>query len=309
MACLMPALTAELHRALERSLAPPARSVLSLVATPIGNLADITIRAIATLATADIVYAEDTRHSATLFSHYGLRPRVRPYHEHNAERERPAILALLADGKHVALVSDAGMPLISDPGYKLVRECLELGHTVACIPGPSATLTALVSSGLPTNAFHFAGFLPARAQARRTRLKALGQVPATLIFFETANRLPEVLAELAEAYGPRPAAVARELTKLNEEMIRSTLPELAAEIAARPNLKGEIVLLVAPPLGEQVSDADILAALEKALEQISLRDAAKLVADELGVAKGHAYALGLTLSRTQTSEEPGDEDD
>ncbi|MDX2290081.1 MAG: 16S rRNA (cytidine(1402)-2'-O)-methyltransferase [Hyphomicrobiaceae bacterium] len=291
LARLAPAVTAELARALDRA----ESHCLSLVATPIGNLADMSLRAIATLATADIVYAEDTRHSATLFAHYGLRPTVRPYHEHNAEKERPAILAALDEGKSVALISDAGTPLVSDPGYKLVRDCLAAGHRVTAIPGASATLAALVSSGLPSDAFAFAGFLPARSQARRTRIAELAAIPATLIVFETANRIAKALADLGQVLGERSAVVARELTKLNEEIARGSLTELAAGFAARSDLKGEIVIVVGPPEPREATDEQVVDALRAARVHQSLRDATRSVAEALGVAKSRVYDLALDL--------------
>ena len=218
---------AEIARLLTEPLAPG----LYLVATPIGNLADITLRALSVLARADVVYCEDTRHSLTLTAHFGITTHLSPYHEHNAVRERPKILAALAGGRRVALISDAGTPLISDPGYKLVRDAIDAGHRVESLPGPSAALTALTSSGLPTDAFFFAGFLPARSAARRTRAEELKAVPSTLVFFEAPSRVAESLADLAAVLGPRPAAIARELTKRFETITRGTLTELAAASA------------------------------------------------------------------------------
>lgn len=270
---------------------------LYLVATPIGNLGDISLRALAVLASADTVYAEDTRHSGRLLSHFGIVARLRPYHEHNAERERPVILAALGRGETVALISDAGTPLISDPGFKLVRACAEEGHLVTSLPGASAPLAALVTSGLPSDTFLFAGFLPSRQQARLVRIAELSDVPATLILFEAPSRIAETLADLAQGLGDRPAAVGRELTKLNEEMARDTLRGLAADFAGRDSVKGEIVIVIGPPVAVDISEGDVEARLSSALARMSLRDAAKAVADELGVPRKRAYEVGLRLQR------------
>jgi len=278
-----------------RALLPgPLPPGLYLVATPIGNLADITLRALATLERADVIYCEDTRHSRTLLAHFAISRPTRPYHEHNAEAQRPRVLAELAAGKSVALISDAGTPLISDPGYKLVRAAAAAGHSVISLPGPSATLAALGSAGLPTDAFLFAGFLPPKAGARRSRLGELKTVPATLVFFEAPSRLAESLADMAAVLGRREAAVARELTKLHEEVRRGNLAELA-RWAVEASPKGEMVVVVGPPAAEDVSDATIAARLEALLAGMSLRDAAKSVAEELGVPKSRAYDLGLAL--------------
>ena len=198
---------------------------LYVVSTPIGNLGDMTLRAIAVLARADAVLCEDTRHSRTLLSHFGIGTPARPYHEHNAAKERPRVLAELAAGQRIALISDAGTPLVSDPGWKLVREALDAGHRVEALPGASATLAALSVGGLPTDAFLFAGFLPPKSAARRTRIAELSAVPATLVFFEAPSRIAEALADLAAVLGPRPAALARELTKLHEEVRRAPLDQ------------------------------------------------------------------------------------
>ena len=282
--------------ALRALLAEPLAPGLYLVATPIGNLADITLRALATLQRADLVYCEDTRHSRTLLAHFAIARPTRAYHEHNAERERPRVLAELAAGRSVAIISDAGTPLISDPGYKLVRDAIAAGHPVISLPGPSAALAALASAGLPTDAFLFAGFLPPRQGARRTRLAELKSVPATLVFFEAPSRLAESLADIGAVLGAREAAVARELTKLHEEIRRGSASELA-QWAAEAAPKGEMVILVGPPVAEDVSDEAIVARLEALLAESSLRDAAKAVAEELGVPKSRAYDLGLALKR------------
>jgi 16S rRNA (cytidine1402-2'-O)-methyltransferase len=270
---------------------------LYLVATPIGNLGDITLRALAVLATADVIYAEDTRHSGKLLSHFGIRTKLRLYHEHNAERERPNLLAALAQGARIALISDAGTPLVSDPGFKLVRECVAAGHRVMSLPGPSALLAALVASGLPTDAFLFAGFLPSRQRARRGRLAELAEVPATLVFFESPSRVAETLADLADVLGERSAVVARELTKLNEELARASLDSLAQEFKERGSVKGEIVIVVGPPQDSGASEGEIEARLTQRLTEMSLKDAARTVALELGVPRKRAYELALRLQR------------
>jgi 16S rRNA (cytidine1402-2'-O)-methyltransferase len=277
-------------------VAQPLPSGLYLVATPIGNLGDITLRALATLARADVLYCEDTRHSGTLLAHYSIARALRPYHEHNAQRERPRVMAELAAGRAVALISDAGTPLVSDPGYKLVREALAAGHRVAALPGASAPLAALASAGLPTDTFLFAGFLPPKASARRTRLAQLKTVPATLVLFEAPSRLAESLDDIAEVLGPREAAVARELTKLYEEVRRGTPTELA-RWAADAHPKGEMVVLVGPPLPAAVTDADIAAKLTPMLPVMSLSDAARAAAEDLGVAKARVYEIGVALKR------------
>ena len=211
---------------------------LYVVATPIGNLADVTLRALAILAGADAILAEDTRVSRTLLARYGIERPLSPYHEHNAAEARPRALKRIAEGQALALISDAGTPLISDPGYKLVAEAIEQGFAVVAAPGPSAALAALCVAGLPTDRFYFEGFLPPRQSARRERINALAAVPGTLIFYEAAGRLAETLADLALELGPRPAAVARELTKLHEEVRRGALDKLAAEYAAGGRAEG-----------------------------------------------------------------------
>jgi 16S rRNA (cytidine1402-2'-O)-methyltransferase len=279
-------------------MARPLQPALYLVATPIGNLADISLRALAILARADSIAAEDTRYSKKLLSHFGLRGELTPYHEHNAEKERPRLLARLRAGQSVALISDAGTPLISDPGYKLVREALESGLTAISIPGPSAALAALTSSGLPTDTFLFAGFLPPKSGARRGRLEALRGVPATLILFESASRLGKSLADMADLLGAREAAVAKELTKLHEGVTRGRLDRLAADFSGEA-LKGEFVVVVAPPAADQSEPSDemIVEQLVKALKLDSFRDAVRSVAEVLNVSRARVYELGLKLKR------------
>src|SRR5271170_6357629 len=220
---------------------------LHVVATPIGNLGDITLRALAALAGADLIACEDTRVTRKLLDRYGIATPLTPYHDHNAATARPLILRRLADGAAIALVSDAGTPLISDPGYKLVRAAADAGHTVTTLPGASAVLAGLTVAGLPTDQFFFAGFLPPKQAARRTRIAELGRIPATLVVFESGPRLAATLADLAAGLGQsREAALCRELTKLHEEILRGDLATLAQAYAAVAP-RGEIVLVIAPP--------------------------------------------------------------
>jgi 16S rRNA (cytidine1402-2'-O)-methyltransferase len=279
----------------ERPLAPG----LYLVATPIGNLGDISLRALSVLARADLIAAEDTRHSRKLLTHFGIAGELTPYHEHNAAKERPRLISRIKAGQTVALISDAGTPLISDPGYKLVREALDQGLMVTSIPGASATLAALTMSGLPTDTFLFAGFLPPKSGPRKTRLEQLKDVPATLVLFETAPRLGKSLTDMAAVLGPREATTAKELTKLHETLARGTLAELAAVFETQDELKGEFVIVVAPPSPKaaEIGDADILAELKLALKRGSFRDAVREVAEARGVKRARVYELGLSLQR------------
>ena len=280
-------------------IARPLAPGLYLVATPIGNLADISLRALAVLARADLIAAEDTRHSKKLLSHFGMAAKLTPYHEHNAERERPRLLARLRAGQAVALISDAGTPLISDPGYKLVREALDEGLMVTSIPGPSAALAALTNSGLPTDTFLFAGFLPPKSGPRRARLEELKTVPATLVFFESAPRLAKSLADMADVFGPREGTIAKELTKLHERVTRGRLDRLAADLSESETPKGEFVVVIAPPAEDAVeaSDEKIAEQLTKALKLESFRDAVRSVAEVLNVSRARVYELGLKLKR------------
>lgn len=285
-------ISTEMQQHLSRELAPG----LYVVATPIGNLGDITIRALSVLARADVILCEDTRHSRGLLAHFAIGTPTRPYHEHNAARERPLVLAELAAGSRVAMISDAGTPLVSDPGWKLVHEAIDAGHRVEALPGASAMLAGLAVAGLPTDAFLFAGFLPPKQAARRTRIAELKPVPSTLIFFEAPSRVADALADLAAVLGDRPAAMARELTKLHEEVRRAPLGALAAELTDA-KIKGEVVIVVGPPQKQEATDADIEDRLEAALKTMSLRDAAKAIAEALGVSKSRVYDLGLGKSR------------
>ncbi len=281
-------------RELERQLGGLLGPGLYLVATPIGNLGDITLRALAVLARADVIYCEDTRHSRTLMQHFSLRAPLKSYHEHNAAAQRPRIMEELAAGARVGLISDAGTPLVSDPGYKLVREALAAGHAVASLPGASAVLTALSQAGLPSDAFFFAGFLPPRSAARQARLESLKRIAATLVFYEAPSRVADTLADLDSVLGPRHAAVTRELTKLHEEVMRGDLKGLAARVAQQP-ARGEYAIVVGPPQQLEASDQAIETALSDALQDMRLKDAAKAVADALGVARNRVYDIGLKL--------------
>jgi 16S rRNA (cytidine1402-2'-O)-methyltransferase len=271
-------------------------SGLYVVSTPIGNLRDITLRAIDTLQAADEILAEDTRVARRLLDTYDIRTKVSPYHDHNGAKRRPEIMDKLANGEIIALISDAGTPLVSDPGWKLARTALDEGHRVFPIPGASALLSGLVASGLPSDKFMFCGFLPAKTTARKREAKALAEVPATLVFYESGPRLAASLTDLAESLGPdREAAVARELTKLFEETRRATLGELAAHYTENGHPKGEIVVLIGPPLARETTEADIDAALIAALADLPLKQAANKVAEALGIPKRDAYQRGLAL--------------
>ncbi len=278
---------------LEADRPPPG---LHLVATPIGNLEDMTIRALRTLAGADAVLCEDTRHTGRLLERYGIRARLMPYHDHNAERMRPAVLKLLEEGRAVALATDAGMPVVSDPGMKLVRSAVEAGHSVHVVPGPSAPLAALAVSGLASDRFMFAGFPPAKGAARRRWLKELAEVPATLILFESPHRIVASLADMAEILGARPAALCRELTKLHEEVVRLPLDRLAEEVARRDGVKGEVTLVIAPPTPREASVREIEEALRRALAEMPASRAAATVAKRFGIPRKRAWdiAMGLT---------------
>lgn len=269
---------------------------LYLVATPIGNAGDITLRALETLRRANAVACEDTRVTGKLFSIYGISTPLLPYHDHNGERMRPVLLKRLADGEAIALVSDAGTPLVSDPGYKLVRAVQEAGLPVTSVPGASSVLAGLSLSGLPSDRFLFGGFLEARSSARRTQLAELAVVPATLVLFESARRLAESLTDMADVLGDREAAVTRELTKLFEEVRRGRLRELAAHYAEAGPPKGEVVLVVGPPLAAQAGAADLDAMLLAALDGNSVRDAAELVAKATGERRKLVYARALALA-------------
>lgn len=268
---------------------------LHVVATPIGNLGDLAQRAADVLIRADLILAEDTRVTAKLLRHIGARTRMRHFDDHSTEAEREHVLALLAE-QSVALVSDAGTPLISDPGFKLVRAAREAGHAVHAIPGPCAAIAALTLSGLPTDRFLFAGFLPPKDKARRAAIAELAPVRATLVFYESAPRLGRTLDALAAELGEREAAVVREITKLHEECVTGTLAELAARFADAPP-KGEIVIAVGPPpTAPAASDSELDCALREALEHMAPSRAAAQVAERLKISRKRAYARALELA-------------
>ena len=276
--------------------APPLAPGLYLVATPIGNLRDITLRALEVLAAADMIACEDTRRSRKLFDHYGIGRPVCPYHDHNAAVVRPKLLGRLAQGEAIALISDAGTPLVSDPGYKLAREAREQGHDVTALPGPSALLAALTVSGLPTDRFLFEGFLPVKAAQRRSRIDALKSVPATLIIFETGPRIAATLADLAADLGAREAAVCRELTKLHEEVRRGELAPLARAYAGDAEVRGELVIVIGPPQDvAELSSADLDALLRDALDRLSVKEAVAEAAALTGAPRRLIYQRALVL--------------
>lgn len=269
---------------------------LYIVATPIGNASDITLRALQLLRRADLILCEDTRVTGKLLSLYGIKNRLLAYHDHNAAKQRPQILKELKEGKKVALVSDAGTPLISDPGYKLVLAALEEGVRVETLPGASSALAALTLSGLPTDRFFFEGFLPSTANARKKRLLELRTIPATLIFFESTKRLAATFADMAEVLGERQASMSREITKLFEETRRASLLELAQHYAEAGAPKGEAVIIVAPP-GEPQEPIDTEALLLRAMAKHSLKEAVAMVAQETGLSKRALYQQALTLQK------------
>jgi 16S rRNA (cytidine1402-2'-O)-methyltransferase len=286
--------TAQATRITRSELAPG----LYVTATPIGNLGDVTLRALSVLMSADLVLCEDTRVTRRLLDRFGLRPQLLAYHEHNAASVRPRVLERLGAGESVALVSDAGTPLISDPGYKLVQAAIEAGHQVFPIPGASAVLAALVAAGLPTDRFFFEGFLPAKSGQRKTRAAELAEIPATLVLYESGPRLSASLRDLADGLGARDAAVCRELTKKFEEVRRGTLAQLAAHYDEAGEPKGEIVIVVAPPDadGETISDDALDAKLANALTKLSVKDAADAVAAETGMKRRAVYQRALALA-------------
>ena len=268
---------------------------LYIVATPIGNLGDIGARAAKTLASAGVIAAEDTRVTAKLLSHLGLRVPMTPYHDHSDERTRAALVARM-EAEIVVLVSDAGTPLISDPGYKLVRAARQAGHAVHTLPGPCAAVAALTLAGLPTDRFLFAGFLPAKAKARSDAIAEISAIRASLIFYESGPRFAESLAALAEGLGDRDAAVVREISKLHEQTVTGKLDELAARYSDSPP-KGEIVIVVGPPPEQEAASDDHLdEALQAALSTLSPSRAAADVAARLGVPRKRAYARAVELA-------------
>jgi 16S rRNA (cytidine1402-2'-O)-methyltransferase len=278
--------------------APKATPGLYLVATPIGNLGDITLRALETLAGVDIIACEDTRITRRLTERFGISGLLRPYHEHNAALARPKILERLAQGASIALVSDAGTPLISDPGYKLVREVHAAGHPVIALPGPSSVLAALAVAALPTDRFFFEGFLPARQMARRSRLGELARIDATLVMFESGNRIQDPLHDLAAIMGSRDAAICRELTKLHEEVLRAPVAELAG-MAERLETRGEFVLVVGPGAAQAqvMAEGELDDLLRSSLQQGSVKDAVAHAVEISGRPRREIYARALELAK------------
>ena len=268
---------------------------LYVLATPIGNARDISLRALDVLKRCSVIAAEDTRVTSKLLAIHGIQKSLIPYNDHNGPEMRPRILARLEQGEAVALVSDAGTPLVSDPGYKLVREVIAAGLSVVAIPGASAVLTGLALSGLPSDRFLFAGFLPSKAGERQSALEELKSLRATLIFFESAQRLSETLAAMAQVLGERSAAVARELTKLHEEVRRGPLGELAAHYAKAGAPKGEVTLLVGPPAQAATDMAKVDAALKAALAFMPVKAAAEMIAALTGVPRRQLYDRALEL--------------
>jgi 16S rRNA (cytidine1402-2'-O)-methyltransferase len=278
--------------ATEDSLAPG----LYVTATPIGNASDITLRALNVLRQCDAIVAEDTRVTAKLLAIYGISRPLLVYNDHNAREARPKLLAKLKDGARLALVSDAGTPLVSDPGHRLVRAVRDAGIAVFPVPGASALLSALVAAGLPSDTFLFAGFLSAKDGERRTRLRELRTVPATLVFYESPRRLAEALPAMADILGPRRAVVARELTKLHEEIREGTLDTLAGVYGAGEPPKGEVTIVVAPPPEESGLDLSrIDPLLEQALGFMPVKAAAQLVSDATGTPRRIVYERALVL--------------
>jgi 16S rRNA (cytidine1402-2'-O)-methyltransferase len=282
-----------------RSTAAPALPAgLYLVATPIGNLRDITVRALEVLAASDLIACEDTRVTRKLLDHYGIVTPLTAYHEHNAAQARPKLIARLGAGAAIALVSDAGTPLVSDPGYKLVREARAAGASVTALPGASAVLAALTLSALPTDHFFFEGFLPAKEAARRARIAELKRIPATLVLFESGARIAASLADLVAGLGPRAAAVCRELTKLYEEVRRGDLATLARAAAQTGEPRGEIVIVVAPPERErEVTAVDLDALIRQALDRLSVKEAVAEIAAVTGTPRREIYQRALALTK------------
>jgi 16S rRNA (cytidine1402-2'-O)-methyltransferase len=287
-------LTAGFKRQLDKLCASPLAPGLYLVSTPVGNLGDVSIRALFTLAAADMVVCEDTRHSRKLFSAYGIGRKLETYHDFSGDRDRERIISALREGKSVAVISDAGTPLIADPGFKLVRAAVAERFSIFPIPGASAILSAIVASGLPSDQFFFGGFLPPKETARREALEGLRAVPGTLVLYETASRIEATLTEIGRIFPGRMLTLARELTKLHEAYSRGTAAALLEEIGQTP-LLGELVLLIGPGETPAATDADVEDALRKALKGGSLKEAVEEVAKGLGVGKRKVYNLALKL--------------
>jgi 16S rRNA (cytidine1402-2'-O)-methyltransferase len=289
--------------------APEPLPGLYLVATPIGNLGDITLRALETLAGADLIACEDTRITRRLTERYAIAAPLKPYHEHNAAIARPKILARLAQGESVALVSDAGTPLISDPGFKLVREACAAGHRVFAVPGASSVLSALSVAALPTDRFFFEGFLPAKQTARRARLTEIARINATVVVFESGSRVQETLRDLADIMGFRDAAICREMTKMHEEITRAPIAELARS-ADRLETRGEFVLVIGPPAAgaQTMSDDALDEMLRCSLQRDSVKDAVAHAVELSGRPRREIYARALDLARKIRAKGEHDQD-
>jgi 16S rRNA (cytidine1402-2'-O)-methyltransferase len=289
---------------LGKSLAGPLAPGLYVTATPIGHARDITLRALEALKACDLIAAEDTRVTSKLLAIYGLSKPMTPYNDHNGERERPRLLTKLRGGARIVLVSDAGTPLVSDPGFKLVRAALAEGIAVHALPGASAPLAALTLSGLPSDRFLFAGFLPSKRGERRTALEALRMNTATLIFFESAQRLTESLADMAEIFGDRQVCVARELTKLHEEVRRGSLHEIAAQYAAQQNqaLRGEITLVVGGAKDGEKDFSKLDRLIESALAFMPVRAASDLLAEALDLPRRAVYDRALAKKKSDDAD-------
>ncbi len=298
---------------IEEELARPLEPGLYVVSTPIGNISDITLRALTVLARADIVYCEDTRHSKRLLTAYGLAPKQLRYDDHTGDKMRPQILQKLADGASLALISDAGTPLISDPGFKLVRAVLEAGYPVRSVPGPSAAIAGLSVSGLPTAPFFFEGFLPPKPMARRKRLAQLANMPASLIFYEAPTRVLACLTDMLAELGDRQVAVLRELTKKFEETMGGTLSAVLQQLSQQQKLRGEFVIVTAPPsTAKKPSRQEIEAAFEDLLDKVSFRDAVRRIAAQFDLPRKQVYELGLALTTSRCPSQdqtPGGEPD
>jgi 16S rRNA (cytidine1402-2'-O)-methyltransferase len=288
--------------------APLAVPGLHLVATPIGNLGDITLRALETLAGVDVIACEDTRITHRLTERYGISALLKPYHEHNATLARPKILEKLAQGGSIALVSDAGTPLISDPGFKLVREVYAAGHQVIALPGPSSVLAALAVAALPTDRFFFDGFLPSKQGARRSRLAELALIDATLVLFESGSRIENSLQDMAAIMAEREAAVCRELTKLHEEVRRATLAELAVS-ADGLETRGEFVVVIGPPAAgaREMAQDQLDEVLRAALKHSSVKDAVAQAVELSGRPRREIYARALELAQQSAGGSDGED--
>jgi 16S rRNA (cytidine1402-2'-O)-methyltransferase len=280
----------EAHSRDERTTLEDMAGLLYVVATPIGNLEDITYRAVRVLREADLIACEDTRQTRKLLDHYDIRKPTISYHEHNEAERAVELGSRLASGAVIALVSDAGMPLVSDPGYRLVRAAIELEVPVQAVPGPSAALTALAASGLPSDSFRFGGFLPSKPGQRAKALEALAEEQATLIFYEAPHRILEALEAVELALGARPVVVARELTKIHEEFVRGTAGEVRAQLAARDSIRGEITLLIGKATEPPRDDTPLEDAVERLINGGTARmDAIKEVARKRGLSKREVY--------------------